>query len=184
MPGPMIWEIGSASFGIAAALLLIGGGVLIRIQRDRQHFQLMQTALERGITAMPGMLPGWVVSLRQGILTLGLGIGLLATGAALCRMASRIEPAPVVAATTQAVPRGEPLPPGQTSMRERDERRLPSPPPPEMERWHMIQAQRLAGLLGMCGGGVLVLLGCVRIVFASVEKRYVQGNDTQSRSGG
>jgi hypothetical protein len=41
-----------------------------------------------------------------------------------------------------------------------------------MERWHHIQTQRTAGIVILCAGGILALLGLVRIAFAALERKY------------
>ena len=41
-----------------------------------------------------------------------------------------------------------------------------------MERWHRIQTQRTIGLVAICAGSILTLLGLVRIAFARMERRY------------
>jgi hypothetical protein len=197
----MIWQIAIGSFGVAAAILLVGGWVLLRYQRDRQHFQLMQAALDRGVTSMPGMVAGWVVSLRQGFLALMLGLGLVGAGLALDRTADRIEPAPVLPTTTAPArpmdDRPFPPPPGPMGRREggdpmrdgppgmrdgppRDGQRMgmpDGPPPPRwnpaMERWQSVKTQKQAGLVTMCAGGILALLGLVRIAFSRLERKYV-----------
>src|SRR5689334_19582298 len=101
MPQGMIWQIVLGSFGVAAAFLLVGGWVLIRFQRDRQQFKLMQVALERGITTLPGLVPGWVMSLRQGVLALVLGIGVGIGGYMVRNNASHIAEAPNDETTTR-----------------------------------------------------------------------------------
>ena len=83
MPLANAWEVASGSFGIAAAVLLVGGAILLRYQRDRHHFLLAKAALEKGVALMPNGLPAWMASMRQGILAAVLGIGLLASGGAL-----------------------------------------------------------------------------------------------------
>src|SRR5437870_1919772 len=67
-------------FGITAAALLVGGGLLLRYRRDRHHFLLMKAAIDKGITTFPGAVPGWIISLRVGVLTTALGVGLMIAG--------------------------------------------------------------------------------------------------------
>ena len=73
-------DVFAGALGATAALLLIGGTMILRAQRNRQQFALMQTALEKGITAFPGQPPFWLLSLRQGITTISLGIALIIVG--------------------------------------------------------------------------------------------------------
>jgi hypothetical protein len=67
------------SLGIAA-VLLVAGWLAIRWQQDRQRFQLMQTALEKGITRFPDAPPFWLVSMRQALTMLALGVSLVLVG--------------------------------------------------------------------------------------------------------
>ena len=85
-------DIAVGSFGVAAAVLLVGGSVLIRWQRNRQQFLLMQTALLQGLRQFPAGLPPWVATLRQGITTLALGLGLIVVGAIAYFLGSRVGP--------------------------------------------------------------------------------------------
>ncbi len=166
-PG-MIWQVAAGSFGVTAAVLLVLGWVALRYHRDRRQFQLMQAALEKGVTNIPGAVPGWLISLRQGVLSLVLGIGVVVAGAALHASASRIDPIPANVGfhppsrpaqnagnpppeemDQHPFPPGEepagPRPPGGPEPRD--------PQDPVMERWHRVQTQTLIGLLAICAGG-------------------------------
>ena len=52
--------------------------------------------------------------------------------------------------------------------------RSPPPPPPiavpAVENWRRAQAMRTIGLLSLGCGGVLVVLGIVRIAFSAIEQ--------------
>ncbi len=187
----MPWEIAIAAFGITAAILLIGGAILLRYQRDRQHFLLMKAALDKGINSFPGMVPGWLISLRIGALCLILGLGLMGGGIAFYNAASFIDEPPVQSAVsappgyrsagdTSDAPPPPPPPRGNPGSRPDDGRPPPpGPPPPRpgsqspaMERWHLIQTQHTIGLIAICVGAILALLGLVRIAFARIERRY------------
>jgi len=67
------------SLGIAA-ILLVGGWIALRWQQDRNRFRLMQTALEKGITRFPDSPPYWLVSMRQGLTMLAVGVSLTLVG--------------------------------------------------------------------------------------------------------
>ncbi len=197
MPPSMIWEIGIGSFGVAAAVLLVGGWVVLRFYRDRQQFALMQAALERGIAHMPGAVPGWLISYRQGVLALVVGLGLVVAGAVLAASAAHIDeiPASVIARVQQLNIHNDEVSLPPMYMPHRPPSSSSPPPPhrgllearwrvsergrgigrrwiPEMERWHRVETQRLMGILGMCVGGILGLMGVVRVVFARAERRY------------
>lgn len=190
-------EIFAAALGIAAAALLVGSSFLLRWQRNRQRFELTRLALENGATQFPKGPPFWLVSLREAVTTLALGLGLLAVGAISYGMGSRV-PAPTndelrAAAinAAQARPPEEgperrpprpargpeedgPPPPAE------DRRPLPPVPNPVLDRWHRAQAMQNVGLIAMGCGGVLTLLGIVRAGFARVEREYA--GDESSRA--
>jgi hypothetical protein len=174
----MIWEILIGSFGVAGAILLVGGAIYVRLQRDRQQFQLMQTALEKGITSMPGMIPGWMLSLRQGMLALILGLGVACSGIALHATASSIAEPPAAAYQRPGPPNDAPPPPQQSDGRPQRDDRPPLPPhPPQnpaMDRWHRVESQKLIGLVAICSGAILATLGLVRIAFSRLERRYTE----------
>lgn len=86
----------AGGFGIAAAIILVGGAILLRWQRTRLQFALMQTALEKGISQLPGSVPPWLLSLRHGVTILVLGIALGVVGAAVHHAASLV-PVPTAA---------------------------------------------------------------------------------------
>ncbi len=73
-------ELLAGSFGATAALVLVGGAVLLRWQKNRQQYAYMQAALEKGITQFPGSQPFWLLSLRQGVTVLSLGLALMLVG--------------------------------------------------------------------------------------------------------
>jgi hypothetical protein len=80
--------------------LIVVAAFALKWQRNRLQFSLMQAALEKGLTAMPGVPPVWIISLRQGVLSATLGVALFFVGAAVDHHASAV---PMPAATTQAV---------------------------------------------------------------------------------
>ena len=96
----MITDAFAAGFGATAAVALIGGAVLLRWQRNRLQFNLMQTAIERGVPPLQGAPPLWLVSLRQGVMILVLGIGLTVIGAVSHHTANEVA-MPAFSATTQ-----------------------------------------------------------------------------------
>ena len=77
---------------VLVALLLVGGSVVLRWQRNRQQFLLMQTALKEGLQRFPAGPPFWLLSLRQGVMTLTIGVGLLGVGTAAWMLAQGVEP--------------------------------------------------------------------------------------------
>jgi hypothetical protein len=182
---PIPWDIAAGAFGITSAIVLAGGIILLRYQRDRYQFQLLHAALDKGITSLPNSVPAWLLSLRQGVLTLVLGLGLVGSGAALHFAARHILEIPASATMPDRAPRpprngppdahfpgppGPPAPPGAPGGPQDPDR--PPPPSPEMQRWHRIETQRLTGLIALCCGIILALLGLVRIAFARTERKY------------
>jgi hypothetical protein len=178
----------AAGFGALAALLLIGGGVLLRFQRNRLQFSLMQTALEKGTEPIAGAIPVWVLSLRQGVMIFVLGAGLILIGGGLQKMAENV-PMPTDAQMAQTPIRmqgppgrfGHPEgPPPRPPGRGEDGNRPgagPGGPPPELEspivqQWHRAQDQKALGNLALASGFILVLLGVVRVIFSVVERKY------------
>jgi hypothetical protein len=153
----MPWNIAIAAFGVTAAILLIGGAIVLRFARDRHHFLLMRAALEKGAPAFPEIIPPWLVSMRVGALTLALGAGVLISGIIVCEPIQITSNPPLLPNPNQV--------PAATFP--------PAPPPPGvMERLNREQAQHLIGLIAICVGGILTLLGIVRITFARIERRY------------
>lgn len=192
MNQPMVLAAAPAFFGglgVAAAILLVGGWVLLQWQRQRHRFELMRLALERGSPLTAG-IPLWLVSLRQGVVILTLGVGLLIAGAVARGMVRGVQPPPVSSVRNEmrpdAPPPQPPPPPSEQQDGEnpgppprpdgpaREGRRPPPPPPanPAMEQWHQAQAQRGVGLIAMGCGFVLILLGIVRVGLAPVERRH------------
>jgi hypothetical protein len=185
------------SGGIAvAAVVLAIGWVCILWRRDAQRFQLMQLALEKGVTRFPNTPPFWLLSLRQGVTVLALGIALCGVGAGALLIVRDV-PEPTAQQQMQAMPgqrfdqmrdnppdggpggpAGQPFPPpdDQFAPNPRDNRnppRQPPPPPmavPAVENWHRAQATRTIGLLSLGCGAVLLVLGIVRMGFSVVER--------------
>ncbi len=170
-----IWDAMAGGFGVTAALLLVGGAVAIRLHRASLNFRLATLAMEKGMPppVAAGGLPAWLVSLRQAVLVLAAGVGLAIAGGGITfwsahvpmprdmpTTAPAVEPVPVV----EDHPGDHPGPP-----------RPPAPPPRpsnEQRQWDRAQDAQALGLGGLASGGVLILLGIVRIGFASVERRY------------
>jgi hypothetical protein len=98
----------AGGFGAAAAIVMIGGAVLLRWQRNRLQFNLMQTAIERGVTPMQGAPPLWLLSLRQGVMILALGAGLLLAGWFVYQSAAAVAMPAVSTSSTQPAMMGGP----------------------------------------------------------------------------
>lgn len=128
LPGPPSNAL-NVLLGVAV-VALVAGWALTRWQRDRLRFGLMRTALEKGVTRFPGVPPYWLVSLRQGVTLLALGLGLGIAGSAAWWLARGVEmPATPQAPTTQPA-QGQPA--QQSRSREDDEGPgyyRPGPPP-------------------------------------------------------
>jgi len=99
----IITDAFAGGFGAAAAIVLIGGAVLLRWQRNRLQFALMQSAIERGVTPMAGGPPLWLLSLRQGVMILVLGVGLGVAGWFTQQEANRVEMPKIPGPATQPV---------------------------------------------------------------------------------
>jgi len=174
-----MWHVVASSFGIAAAVLLVGGYMSLQWQHNRHRYELMRAALDRGIAEFPERVPYWLLSLRQGAMILALGVALLIVGGAACYMVRSVQPptTPAVQSTATLGDREVPLGPkeGVPNAPPLDRPRPPEPNP-ALERWHQAESQRAVGLSTMGCGFVLVLLGAVRIGFARAEKKYLVSN--------
>ncbi|MCX5662568.1 MAG: hypothetical protein NTW19_23045 [Planctomycetota bacterium] len=132
-------ELFAAAFGAIAALLLIGGPVILAWQRNRQQYDLMRAAMERGITRFAEGPPLWLVSLRQGLLITTLGVGLLIVGGGAWGLASWV-PMPTTTGghlgPGQGKPQGpqenkKPNEPGKAGPEHESDEMQPPPRPPE-----------------------------------------------------
>jgi len=164
-----MWHVLASSFGITAALLAIGGYVLLQWQRNRYRYLLLQAALEKGITDFPDRIPYWLLSLRQGAAILALGIGLLIAGGVAYGLVQGVQLPDMSTVQTSVQSQHEEAPPAHTP-----EKGPPKPPPPSplLERWHYAQNQQEVSLATMGSGLLLVLLGIVRIGFSRAERKY------------
>lgn len=158
-------------FGGTAALLLVGGPVLLRWQRNRQQFALAQAALSQGITRFPAGPPCWLLSLRQGLTILTLGVALLGIGGVGCWFTGSVQ-TPTFATT----PGSSVTPRTQAGAIESNVNlpMRPSPPAPNpaLEEWHRLQSINTLGIMAVAAGVVLTLLGLVRVIFARTERRH------------
>lgn len=177
-----MWHIWISSFGVTAAVLVVCGYVLLQWQRNRYRFRLMQTALERGITDYYEGPPFWLISLRQGIAVLALGIGLIVIGAAAFQLAHGVD-MPDMSAVQAAgsIPAQENSATAITETKKPKADRPKPPPNPALERWHRAQDQQTVGLAAIGCGFLITLLGGVRTVFAFVERKHL-GNSRQITS--
>jgi hypothetical protein len=182
-------DVFAGAFGGIAALLIVGGALFLRGQRNRQQFILMQTALEKGITSFPGQPPFWLLSLRQGILTITLGIGLIIVGSGAWGLGRSVErptdlinkepPAPTPAPAIQTPPPppaddiDHPGPPGPPRPDRPDDRRPPRNP--IIEQWIHAQMEATIGQVAVGCGIILLLVGIARTGFARTERQYVEG---------
>jgi hypothetical protein len=141
----------------------------LRWQRNRHQFVLAQAALDKGVAPpWPEGPPFWLASLRQGLVTVALGIGLMLAGGAAWGFSHGLEP-PAIAQVS------EPSPPPLANLEPKlapEPRHQPPPPNPALEEWHRMQAVSSLGLLSTAAGFVLALVGIVRALFARVERRY------------
>lgn len=170
---PLFGPAGDAfvgGFGAATAILVVAGPMALRWQKNRQQFVLIQAALEKGVTPpWPQVPPSWVLSLRQGLVTVALGVGLMVTGGTALSFTRGLEP-PVLASQTL-----EPSPSPLAHLEPRptpDPQHHPPAPDPALEEWHRLQAVSSLGLFSSAAGFVLLLVGIVRALFARVERRY------------
>jgi hypothetical protein len=166
------------AFGAVTALLVIGGPMLLRWQRNRQQFVLVQAALEKGV-APPWSEepPSWIVSLRQGLLTVALGVGLMVTGGVAWGFTHGLEPPVVASETVEPAPAPHASPeahPGSEPHPGPEPKHHPPAPNPAMEEWHRMQAVNSTGLFAAAAGFVLLLVGLVRAFCARVERDYAK----------
>ena len=80
MPQPPPGFHGLGLIFLIACVVVVLPALWVKWQHDRQRFALMKLAIEKGLTGLPFGLPIWLVSMRQGVMVLVLGIGLLLTG--------------------------------------------------------------------------------------------------------
>jgi hypothetical protein len=167
----------AGAFGVTMAVLLIGGPLVLRWQRNSHQFKLAQAAIASGVTRFPKGPPFWLLSLRQGITALTLGVALLIVGSIAFGLTCRIDvPAP-------AAPAGPPA----TTLPDRIARAADaaprpgreSPPQPNLpvEEWHRLKTINTLGLMTLGSGFVLALLGVMRIAFAATERRHARDEE-------
>jgi len=180
------------SLGVAA-ILLVGGWIVLRWQQDRHRFRLMQTALEKGITRFPDSPPYWLVSMRQGLTMLALGIALTVVGGGAFWLGHQTpipDAALMIVRPQQFGPEGmadrRPWPRDDMERningpdRLSDRRPEPGPgpgrrppiPSPQIERWHQAQAEQTAGLVSVGIGIILLFVGVIRVFFAQAERQF------------
>ena len=169
-----MWHVWVSSFGITAAVLTVGGYVLLQWQRNQHRYRLMQTALERGMSDFCEGPPFWLISLRQGVAVLVLGLGLMAAGAVAFTLARGIEPPEVLTVQSSGgtVGQEEAASPVNESPKARPGRPKPPPPSPALEKWRRAQDQQTVGLAAIGCGFLIALLGGVRTGFAVVERKH------------
>jgi len=159
------------SFGIVAALLLIGGSIALSWQKNRQRYELMRRALESG-APLPKGPPLWLASRRQALSILALGIGLLVSGSGAWWLGSGVA-FPTASVSTAVAPTPEPAPP---LLAEHGDRRPPHPPAPnpELERYHSARERLAVGQTAVGCGVILAILGIIRLGFTATERRFAE----------
>jgi hypothetical protein len=165
-------DVFAGSLGATAALLMVGGTIFLRGQRNRQQFAIMQAALEKGITSFPGQPPFWLLSLRQGVTTITLGIALIVVGAGAWAVGHGVEQPTALLAS-------EPPPPPPPDPRAGPEARRPPPRNPIIERYQRAQMEETLGQIAVGCGIILLLLGIARTAFARTERRYADTTGTR-----
>jgi hypothetical protein len=153
--------------GSPVDVFMIGGTLFLRGQRNRQQFILMQAALEKGITSFPGQAPFWLISLRQGVITITLGIALLIVGAGAWGIGHSVQQPTAILANEPLPPPPQPAdgPPGEW-------RRPPPPRNPIVQQWLRAQMEETLGQIAVGCGIILLLVGIARTGFAGTERRY------------
>ncbi len=167
MPQPILaaaMEAFAAGIAIAVAIVVVGT-LGLKWYRVRQEFLLMRIAMEKGLTPMPPVLPQWLISLRQGLMIVALGASLAVFGGVGWNLATKV-PMPASVAVEEPPPPPEP----------RNEPGPPKPPPhphdPAFDAWQRAQAQTAICMAMVGGGGILMLLGLVRIALVPAERRF------------
>jgi len=161
------WDSFAIGFGAATAILVVGGIVLLRWQRNRHEQAILQAALARGESPAP-VQPPWLVSMRQGVLTLALGAGMCLCGWAARAIAERIE-IPALPTTRPAAEMLAGPKPRDLQGRLTPEGRLYTL---VRSQWERQQNQKIIGFVLLGCGGILVILGLTRMGFALVERTY------------
>jgi len=162
-------DVFAGALGATAALLMVGGTIFLRGQRNRQQFALMQAALEKGITSFPGQPPFWLLSLRQGVTTITLGIALIVVGAGAWSVGHSVEQ-PTALLASEPPPPPEP----QGGPQGGPEGRRPPPRNPIIERYQRAQMEETLGQIAVGCGIILLFLGIARAGFARTERRYAE----------
>lgn len=180
----------AAGFAIAVAMAVLGT-FLSRWYRMRQEYLLLRLAMEKGITPPSNpTLPQWLISLRQGVLIVTLGLALAIIGGIGWRLGMRAQQSQlpnrgIPNATTLPEPtEAPPPPPREPGPRELGRpggagpgpRETPPPPRPRdfaREAWDRAESQINISMSMVVAGIILVLLGAVRIGFVPAEKRFV-----------
>ena len=147
------------SFGIVAAILLIGGSVFLRGQQNRFRFELANKALDAGLP-LPAAEPLWKPLHRQAQSILAVGVGLLIVGTAAWWLGSGVS-RPADAAeppepATRVFDLGRPAPPPRPSA--------------AMQAWESAQERVVVGQSAVGCGVMLTLLGLVRLNVARTER--------------
>lgn len=167
-----IWDEFAVGFGVTAAVLAVGGLILLRFQRNRHQYALMHAALEKGVSFM-SQQPAWLVSLRQGLLTLTLGLALCGVGAVAWAMANPVD-LPNLSTTRPSADYLIAPKPRDEEGKLKPEGRLYAIVKSE---WERAQTQRTVGMALVGSGVVLVLLGAVRMAFARAEKAVIEQSE-------
>jgi hypothetical protein len=168
-------DILGGSLGVAAVALVVGW-TLLAWQRDRNRFVLMRTALEKGITRFPDAPPFWLVSMRQAVTSLAMGIALAGVGGGAFWLGHGVPMPTGPELATFATSEPADLPPGP------GHHPYPPAPNPRLEHWHQAQTQVVVGLTSIGIGIILAFVGIVRILFARAEQAYADEHPDGERN--
>jgi hypothetical protein len=174
------WDDFAVGFGVAAAVLVIGGIILLRWQRNRQSHELMKKAIEQGLTDDTPAHSPWQAAFRQSLMMLALGTALILLGGGAWLLASR-------QGDLSDLPTTQPVEELLSGPKPRDERgRLTSEGrvyTQARERLRHARTLQTASFMLTGTGVIFLMLGGVRMLIARAERNSARNPADQGAAG-